>query len=118
MSETIVKFHRVVRSKEFGAVVDAGYATEQAAADSGKFDAILRIELDPDTLQLWFPEGCTPADAAVLRRANHALAQEAHLLAQAAEQFLASCKDGNAGDLLGYYAEIFSEALSGGPKRA
>jgi hypothetical protein len=26
------------------------------------------------------PEGCTPADAAMLRRANHALADDVHLL--------------------------------------
>ena len=29
------------------------------------------------------PEGCTPADAAVLRRANHALAQDLHITQEA-----------------------------------
>jgi hypothetical protein len=29
------------------------------------------------------PEGCTPADAAMLRRANHALADETHMLQEA-----------------------------------
>jgi hypothetical protein len=32
-------------------------------------------------------------------------------LRQAAEQFVASCKDGNVADLIDYYEEIFTEAL-------
>jgi DNA-binding CsgD family transcriptional regulator len=37
-------------------------------------------------------------------------------LRQAAEQFLASCKDGNVADLAGYYEDIFTEALGPGEK--
>lgn len=36
-------------------------------------------------------------------------------LRQAAEQFLASCKDGNVRELVDYYEAIFSEALSSTP---
>jgi general stress protein YciG len=36
-------------------------------------------------------------------------------LRQAAEQFVASCKDGNVADLIDYYEEIFTEALGVAP---
>jgi hypothetical protein len=44
--------------------------------------------------------------------ANAQLIAVAPELLQAAEQFLASVKDGNVSDLIGYYADIFGEAVA------
>lgn len=39
------------------------------------------------------PEGCTPADAAILRRANHALADDVHLLQTALADLYAQVRE-------------------------
>lgn len=65
------------RLRDFLATIrDAGMTAEEAAAHAA--DALRGATTAQEDPAADVPDGCTPADVAVLRRANHAIAQECH----------------------------------------
>jgi hypothetical protein len=65
--------------------LESGWCPIESPADMERAAAELRrlaaVEAERDALLAAIPEGCTPADAAMLREANHQLAAERDALA-------------------------------------
>lgn len=69
--------------QEYGRLLLRGYTQQQIADQFGVTPAAVRTALkrhgmpsNPHKIMKLMPPGCTPTDAEVLRRANHALVEE------------------------------------------
>jgi len=75
---------------EYGQLILRGYTQQQIADQFGVTAGAVRKALirhgmptNPHKIMKLMPTGCTPTDAEVLRRANHALAEENSRLREA-----------------------------------
>ncbi len=79
------------KAEELAARLESGWCPIESPADMGRAAAELRrlaaVEAERDALLAAIPEGCTPADAAMLREANHQLAAERDALRADSERW-------------------------------
>ncbi len=79
------------KAESLAARLESGWCPIESPADMGRAAAELRrlaaVEAERDALLAAIPEGCTPADAAMLREANHQLAAERDALRADSERW-------------------------------
>jgi hypothetical protein len=91
-----IRNERLLRALLDGATIQARHKKVQTVFfDLDTQDALRMLIAETDAWAFQVKGGVYPHDP----------------LRSAAEQFLASCKDGNVPELLDYYADIFKEAL-------